>query len=195
MDFFDFKLLISSYLVRAAFVLATCGLALILIFAPLSYIGEYAAANDVRAKRIQAIATEKRNAEEVLTKLPPLETAVENAIRERDKFANQPNFKMAYRDADIVVAKAKGEIEKLLRPFLVKDRTELEKAIIGFDRDLAAVPPTKIPSPIPVLSAVGGAVLAWVLLRLALELYCVLFAIHERLTEIRDLRVRGVRGL
>lgn len=191
MDFFDFRIMISPVLVRAIFVLCTVALASLMLYSPVLYMQEYSRLNVAREQRIDAIKQERQRADDALAKLPALEAAVLQARTERDKYVNEPNHRMVFREAEAKFRQAEALVTRLLQPMHVRNAEELKEYRANCDTELAAVSPTQLPSFIPMATSIGGGLLIWIGLRLALELYCILFAIHERLSEIRDQRVRG----
>ena len=188
-EFFDFRIMISPYLLRGLFVLATFVLVVGVAISPRAYIAEYAAVNEARERKINGLHANKKEAEDILARVPPLEKAIAEANAEREQHVNEPNRKIALREADVKLENAKRVLLATLAPARVRTVEELKGSISSFDKELAAVPPLQFPSVLPLATQIGAMVLAWITLRLALELYCVLFAIHERLTEIRDRRV------
>jgi hypothetical protein len=189
-EFFDFRVMVSPFLVRAVFVLATAGLALLIMFSPMSYISEYNRLNAQRQQEIAKLQSEAKMGEELLSRLAPFENSVAEWTAERDKHAAEPDHRIAQREAEEKLTNLNRSIAALLRPMNVKTGEELRTYLASVDRQLQSMPPPQFPSVWPEAVRIGSAILIWIALRLALELYCVLFAIHERLSEIRDQRPR-----
>jgi hypothetical protein len=185
-DFFTFRTLISPLVVRAAFVVVTVGCALAVLGAPLIYYSEFSSANESRVRQIASLKKRIAEIDDAIRAVTPLVQEEKEREAERDKFKQKPNFQIALNEAEERLAQTRAAIRAKLVRFNVTSLPMLEASANDVAAQLRAVGPVAIPSPLSAISTALGAVVIWLMVRLALELAYALVFIHEQLRQISE---------
>lgn len=180
-DFWQFKFMVTPVLVRWNFILATilCGGYFCIL--PFQYMSERSEAMQRLAPCKARIAKYQNYLDEAAT----IEAQVARAEREADQYRNKPNNKIVFQDASDKVRELRAKLSKLNDEASVDGSADVRQRIAREEERMASLQ-AELPELTPFIIQMLTMPFVWLGIRVAFELFTVMFSVHDRLVEIAD---------